>query len=157
VVPINSSLLTVTLYSSVITTQNIQSLSWRYNQVRLYLYWETVVWIHLYWIAQIIFTVWPWKFLGFCLRHLTKGNTSVVYTWQSKLLPFSTLFKTWRISTVISNGISVKQLYVIVNEHKYAIQKVVVNFHKRIAFHSRERATSDYVHSNKLKLGTQIS
>jgi hypothetical protein len=36
VVPINSSLFTVTLYSSVITTQNIQSLSWRCDWVRLY-------------------------------------------------------------------------------------------------------------------------
>jgi hypothetical protein len=41
VVQINSSLLTATLHSSVTTTlvyttQNIQSLSWRYNRVRLY-------------------------------------------------------------------------------------------------------------------------
>jgi hypothetical protein len=38
VVPINSSLSTVTLCYSIITTQNIQSLSWRYNRVPLYLY-----------------------------------------------------------------------------------------------------------------------
>jgi hypothetical protein len=37
VVPINSSLLIVTLYYSFITTQNIQSLSWRYNRVRLFI------------------------------------------------------------------------------------------------------------------------
>jgi hypothetical protein len=37
-VQINSSLLTIPLYSSVIMTQNIQSLSWRYNPVRLYIY-----------------------------------------------------------------------------------------------------------------------
>jgi hypothetical protein len=36
VVLINSSLLNITLYNSVITTQNIQSLSWRYNRVRLH-------------------------------------------------------------------------------------------------------------------------
>jgi hypothetical protein len=37
VVQMNSSHLTVTLYSSVITTQNIQSLSWRYNCVPPYI------------------------------------------------------------------------------------------------------------------------
>jgi len=36
VVPIDSSLLTITLYSSVITTQSIESLSRRYKRVRLY-------------------------------------------------------------------------------------------------------------------------
>jgi hypothetical protein len=35
VVPINSLLLTITLFCSVITIHNIQSLSWRYNRVRL--------------------------------------------------------------------------------------------------------------------------
>jgi hypothetical protein len=35
VVPINSSLLTITLHCSVITTENIQPLSGRYNRVRL--------------------------------------------------------------------------------------------------------------------------
>jgi hypothetical protein len=34
VVPINSSLLTVTLYSSVITIQNMKSLLWHYNRIR---------------------------------------------------------------------------------------------------------------------------
>jgi hypothetical protein len=37
VVLINSSLLTIALYSSVRTTQNIQYLCSRYNRVRLYL------------------------------------------------------------------------------------------------------------------------
>jgi hypothetical protein len=36
VIPTDSSLLTITLYSSVITTQSIQSLSRRYKRVRLY-------------------------------------------------------------------------------------------------------------------------
>jgi hypothetical protein len=38
VIPINPSLLTVTLYSSLITTQDILSLSWRFNRVRLYVH-----------------------------------------------------------------------------------------------------------------------
>jgi hypothetical protein len=38
VVPINSSLLTTTLDFSVIITQDVQSVSWHYKQVRLYLF-----------------------------------------------------------------------------------------------------------------------
>ena len=53
VVTINSSLLTITLYSSVITTLiYVQSLSWRYRRVRLYFHFFFVFNSCHGWVSQ---------------------------------------------------------------------------------------------------------
>ena len=72
VVPINSSLLTITLYSSVIATQHIQSLSWHHNSIGL----------------QFLFQ--PHKTIdasnyGLCSKH------SSMYLYAPLFLPYKTL------------------------------------------------------------------